>query len=79
MQIFLKYVHACVCIYIFKIIIHTTHTFIKQKLLFWMQLIEINRCPALLLFDFFSLQTANKSDLQWELNNLITTVYSLCA
>jgi len=50
MQIFLKYIHACVCIYIYKLIIHTTHTNIlcKHKLLFWMRLIVINRCPSLL-------------------------------
>jgi len=25
---FLKYIHACVCMYIYKIIIHSTHTYI---------------------------------------------------
>jgi len=29
MQIFLKYIHAYVCIYIYKIIMHSTHTYIR--------------------------------------------------
>jgi len=28
MQLFLKYTYACVCIYIYKIITHNTHTYI---------------------------------------------------
>jgi len=42
MHIFLKYIHACVGIYIYKLItVYTLHTHIlcKQKLLFWMRLI----------------------------------------
>jgi len=44
-------IHACVCIYIYKIIVHTTHTYIlcKHKLLFWMRLIAINRFTALIV------------------------------
>jgi len=40
MKIFLKYIQACVCIYIYKIL-YTVHPHIlcKQKLLFWMRLI----------------------------------------
>jgi len=29
-QIILKYIHPCVCIYIYKIITHSTHTYIMQ-------------------------------------------------
>ncbi len=35
-KIFLKYIHASVCIYIYTVY---THVLYKQKLLFWMQLI----------------------------------------
>jgi len=44
MQIFLKNIHAFVCIYVYKIIIH--------KLLFWMCLIVIDRCPALVFSNY---------------------------
>jgi len=47
MQVFLKYIHACVCIYIYKLIIHT-HILCKHKLLFWMRLITINRLTDLI-------------------------------
>jgi len=31
---FLKYIHACVCFYIYKIIIHTTHSYINTNFYF---------------------------------------------
>ncbi len=37
-----------VCIYIYIINMHSTHTLCKQKLLFWMWLITINRLTALI-------------------------------
>jgi len=43
------YMH--VCIFIYKIIIHSTHTYsilYKHKLLFCMRLIVFNHCPALI-------------------------------
>ncbi len=43
-KLFLKYIHACVCIYIYTV---HTHILIKQNLLFWMGLITINRLTAL--------------------------------
>ncbi len=46
----LEYIHACMCIYIYIINIHSTHTHIlcEEKLLFWMRLITINRLTALI-------------------------------
>ncbi len=41
-------VHACMCIYIYIINIHSTHTYYVNKTLFWMQLITINRLTALI-------------------------------
>jgi len=35
-----------VCIYIYKIITVHPHILCKHKLLFWMRLIAINRCPC---------------------------------
>jgi len=61
MQIFLKYIHdACMCIYIYKIIIHTTHILCKLKLLFWMQLIVyiyIYICMCVALIDLHNFET----------------------
>ncbi len=48
---FHKYIHACVCIYIFIINIHSTHSYIinsKQTILLSMRLIAINRLTALI-------------------------------
>ncbi len=48
---FHKYIHACVCIYIYIINIHSTHSYIinsKQTILLWMRLIAINRLTALI-------------------------------
>ncbi len=44
--------HVCIYIYIYNNNIHSTvhtHILCTQKLYFWMRLIEINRCPALIL------------------------------
>ncbi len=46
-NIFLKYIHACVWIYIHNKYTQHTRILCKQKLLFWMQLITINRWTAL--------------------------------
>ncbi len=41
----------CVCIYIYILNKHSTHTYImQQKLLFWMRLISINRLTALNIY-----------------------------
>ncbi len=47
-NIFLKYIHACVCIYIYIINTDSIHILCKQKLLFWMWLIPINHLTALM-------------------------------
>ncbi len=53
MEIFSKYM-LYVCLYIYIINIHSTHIHIlcKQKLLFWMRLIVINRLTAQILIFF---------------------------
>ncbi len=50
--------YVCVCLlFIYIINIHSTHTYIyAQKLLLWMQLITINRCPALVLSFFVKIK-----------------------
>ncbi len=52
MEIFSKYIgllYVCVFIYSNTINIYSTHILCKQKLLFWIRLIAINRLTALVL------------------------------
>jgi len=63
MQIFHKYIHAYVCIYIYKII---THILCKHKLLFWMRLIVSQPYFILKVLARYPLQ--NKSHFQSSYN-----------